>query len=320
MRVIFMGTPEFAVPSLKSIAAESGDFELALVVTGADKPRRNRHSEPEPTPVKKAALELGLPVYESDDVNAPEFLETVARHKPDVIVVAAFRILPPEVFGIPPLGTFNLHASLLPAFRGAAPINWSIISGESRTGVTTFFLQKTVDTGNIILMQETGIGPEENASELTARLSLIGADVVVKTLRLIGSGSVNAARQDDSLATRAPKLTRENTRIIWDQPVRRLHDFVRGLALRPGAWTTFNEKIVKIYRAFPLDSAHVRDDRAQQQPAGPGSLDIEGDRLFVKGSDGWLEILQLQAEGKKTMAAAEFLRGLRHADEPLRFS
>jgi len=318
MRVVFMGTPDFAVPSLRRIAAEGTEFELVLVVTGCDKPRRNRNSEPEPTPVKKAALELGLPVYETDDVRSPEFAATVAGCCPDVIVVAAFRILPPEVFELPTLGTFNLHGSLLPAYRGAAPVNWAIINGDKRTGVTTFFLQQSVDTGNVIAADDTPIGPDENATELLVRLSEIGAGTVVRTLSMIKAGTVVPLKQDDSLATRAPKLNRENTRIDWHQPVQRLHDFIRGLALKPSAWTIFGDKSLKIYRARPFTGPDA--SIAVGAPVAPGTLTVAGGCLLVRGEDGWLELLSVQAEGKKAMDGESFARGLRFGGEPLCFS
>ncbi|NTV03273.1 MAG: methionyl-tRNA formyltransferase [Chlorobiaceae bacterium] len=318
MRVVFMGTPDFAVPSLRRIAAESSEFELVLVVTGCDKPRRNRNSEPEPTPVKKAALELGLPVYETDDVRSPEFAATVAGCRPDVIVVAAFRILPPEVFELPTLGTFNLHGSLLPAYRGAAPVNWAIINGDKRTGVTTFFLQQSVDTGNVIAADDTPIGPDENATELLVRLSEIGAGTVVRTLSMIKAGTVVPLKQDDSLATRAPKLNRENTRIDWHQPVQRLHDFIRGLALKPSAWTIFGDKSLKIYRARPFTGPDA--SIVVGAPVAPGTLTVAGGCLLVRGEDGWLELLSVQAEGKKALDGESFARGLRFGGEPLCFS
>jgi methionyl-tRNA formyltransferase len=306
-----MGTPEFAVPSLHRIAAMTPQFETVLVVTGSDKPRRSKNSPPEPTPVKQAALELGLPVFESDDVTSPEFAATVAASKPDVIVVAAFRILPPEVFELPPLGTFNLHGSLLPAYRGAAPVNWSIINGDLETGVTTFFLRKSVDTGNIITMDRTPIGPDENASELLLRLSEIGAGTVGRTLAMIVGGAVTPQKQDERLATKAPKLTRDNTRIDWHQPVQRLHDFIRGLALKPTAWTTFGGKSLKIYKARPFVTDIAPDE--------PGALRIADGRLLAAGSDGWLELLSVQPEGKKAMDGESLARGLRAREEALRF-
>ncbi len=313
MRIIFMGTPEFAVPSLQAIAAENSAFELVLVVTGKDKPRKNKHSNPEPSAVKRAALALGLLVYEIDDVTDPDFAAVVAAQRPDVIVVAAFRILPPAVYEQASLGAFNLHASLLPAYRGAAPINWSIIKGEKDTGVTTFFLQQRVDTGNIILQEKTPIAPDENAADLTRRLSEIGARVVVQTLHQIADGGVNVSGQNEALASRAPKLTRDNTRINWSQPVTAINDLIRGLALKPAAWTTFQGKTMKIFSACPAALS------IEIPSASPGTMLADKSRLYASGSDGWIELLSLQLEGRKPMEASEFLRGFRHDAEVLFF-
>jgi len=312
MRIIFMGTPEFAVPSLQAIASENSAFELVLVVTGKDKPRKSKHADAEPSPVKIAALALGLPVYEVDDVTDPDFAATIAAHKPDVIVVAAYRILLPSVYEQAALGAFNLHASLLPAYRGAAPINWSIIKGEKETGVTTFFLQQRVDTGNIILQEKTPIAPDENATNLTRRLSEIGASVVVNTLHQIFSGSVSVSGQNEALASRAPKLTRDNTRINLAQPVAAINDFIRGLALKPAAWTTFQGKTIKIFRASPAALFDIPS-------VSPGTMLVDRSRLYASGTNGWLELLSLQLEGRKPMEASEFLRGLRHDAETLFF-
>lgn len=313
MRIVYMGTPGFAVPSLEAIAALPEEFEIALVVTGADKPRRKKGAPPEPTPVKQAALALGLPVYETDDVKDPAFAERIRHLRPDVIVVAAFRILPPAVYEAALLGAFNLHASLLPAYRGAAPINWAIIEGEAESGVTTFFLQRQVDTGNVILTQKSPIGPDESAEEYADRLSQIGAGAVVESLRRIAGGPIEVTEQNDALATRAPKLTRENTRIDWSRPVRRIHDFVRGLSRRPTAWTTLDGKTMKLFRTAVAEERHHLGEPV------PGTLFIDGDRLFAACSDGWLELLELQLEGKKPMEAAGFLRGFRAENEELRF-
>ncbi len=312
MRIIFMGTPEFAVPSLQAIAAENSAFELVLVVTGKDKPRKSKHADAEPSSVKIAALGLCLPVYEIDDVTDPDFAAMVASHQPDVIVVAAFRILPPAVYEQAALGAFNLHASLLPAYRGAAPINWSIIKGEKETGVTTFFLQQRVDTGNIILQEKTPIAPDENAAALTRRLSEIGARVVVQTLHQIADGNVSVSRQNDAFASRAPKLTRDNTRINWVQPVAAINDGIRGLALKPAAWTTFQGKTMKIFSASPAALSSIPS-------ASPGTIFADRSRLYASGTDGWLELLSLQVEGRKPMEASEFLRGFRHDAEALFF-
>lgn len=317
MRIIFMGTPWFAVPSLRAIAEADNDFEIVLVVTGKDKPRRSRRSEPEPTPVKRAARELGVTVLEIDDVKEPRFAGTVARYRPDVIVVAAFRVLPPSVFEQARLGSFNLHASLLPRYRGAAPVNWAIINGDKETGVTTFFLRKTVDTGNIILQKKTLIEPDETAGELTERLAVIGAGVVVNTLRLIRDGRVEPSLQDDARATKAPKLTSENTRIDWAEPVDAICDFVRGLSPKPSAWTVFNHRKVKIYKVVAAD---YQLPEPEEQVMVPGNLSVEGNHLFVMGLDGWVEILSLQMEGKRKMDAVEFCCGFRCEEECPSFS
>jgi len=305
MRIIFMGTPEFAVPSLQAIVAEGNEFELVLVVTGSDKPRRNKHSTPEPSPVKQTAISLGLPVYETDDVTSQDFIDRVAEARPDVIVVAAFRILPAAVYEQATFGAFNLHGSLLPAYRGAAPINWAIIRGEQETGVTTFFLQQRVDTGNVILQEKMLIDPAENATDIARRMSLIGARAVVDTLHLIASGKVVLSPQNDALASKAPKLNRDNTRISWSQPLRVVNDFIRGLALKPTAWTTFNGKTLKIFRAAP-------EPFLEQTRSAPGMVFVDNGRLYASCSDGWIEVQSLQLEGRKPMEAGEFLRGFRY--------
>ena len=305
MRIIFMGTPEFAVPSLKAIVAEGNEFELVLVVTGSDKPRRNKHSTPEPSPVKQTAISLGLPVYETDDVTSQDFIDRVTAERVDVIVVAAFRILPPAVYEQAAFGAFNLHGSLLPAYRGAAPINWAIIRGERETGVTTFFLQQRVDTGNVILQEKMMIESSENATDLARRMSAIGARVVVDTLHLIASGKVALSPQNDALASKAPKLNRDNTRIAWSQPLRVVNDFIRGLALKPTAWTTFNGKTLKIFRAAP-------DPCLELTLSAPGMVFVGNGRLYASCSDGWIEVQSLQLEGRKPMEAGEFLRGFRY--------
>ena len=305
MRIIFMGTPQFAVPSLKAIAAADDHFELVLVVTGSDKPRRNKHAEAEPSPVKQTAMSRGFTVYETDDVTSQEFADIVAAQRADVIVVAAFRILPSAVFEQASLGAFNLHASLLPAYRGAAPINWAMIKGEHETGVTTFFLQQRVDTGNVILQEKMLIEPAENATDLATRLSEAGARIVVDTLHLIASRKVVVYRQDETLVSKAPKLTRDNTRIKWSQSAKAVNDFIRGLAMKPTAWTTFNGKTMKIFKAIAAPSPETT-------PASPGTIVVEHGRLYASCSDGWLELLSLQLEGRKPMEASEFLRGFRH--------
>ncbi|NTW50339.1 MAG: methionyl-tRNA formyltransferase [Chlorobiales bacterium] len=304
MNVIFMGTPDFSVPSLKKIIQSDLNITLSLVVTSPDKPRQNARSEPQPTPVKRAALELGLPVLEVEDIKSPEFAAKIREAQPDVIVVVAFRILPEQVFTIPTKGTFNLHASLLPKYRGAAPINWAIINGDKESGVTTFFIQQKVDTGTMILQRKTAIGENETATELAVRLADIGAEAVVETLRMIAQNQVQPAFQDDALATKAPKLTKENTRIEWGKSATRVFDFIRGLADRPTAWTMFEGKMVKIYSAAPC--AHRETDSV-----APGTWLIRDGKLMASCGNEPLEVLSLQIEGKNRMSSTDFLRGYR---------
>ncbi len=300
MNVVFMGTPEFAVPSLRKIAASND--RVSLVVTSPDKPREGAKSTPEPTPVKRAARELSLPVLEIDDLKSPSFEQALREVAPDVIVVVAFRILPPHLFSIPTKGIFNLHASLLPKYRGAAPINWAIINGEKETGVTTFFLQEKVDTGNIILQKRIEIAPDETAADLSKKLSRLGADAVVETLQRISNGTVDPVEQDNMLATKAPKLFRDNTKIDWAKSADDVNNFIRGLAERPTAWTTFNGKQVKIFQARPS---------RLENTGAPGAWRIENNSLIVNCGAGTVEILSMQVEGKKRLTAEEFLRGYR---------
>ncbi len=295
-----MGTPEFAVPSLKKIV-EAG-FEIALVVTSPDKPRRSANDDPEPTPVKKVAQSLALRVLEVEDLKSPDFERMLRTVQPDVMVVVAFRILPKEIFTIPTKGTFNLHASLLPKYRGAAPINWAIINGETETGVTTFFLQEKVDTGNMILQKSLTIQPNEVATELAMRLSELGAEAVVETLHLIKTDSFHLIQQDGSLATKAPKLTKENTRIDWTKSAREVFNFIRGLSERPTAWTTLDEKMFKIYRAALF---------SETERGEAGKWILGDETLYVQCGSGMIELLSLQQEGKKRMRVSDFLRGYR---------
>lgn len=299
MKIVFMGTPEFAVPSLKGIV-EAG-FEVAAVVTNPDEPR-GRGLKVYPPAIKTAGTELGLPVIQTPSVKDPGFVKTLSDLAPDLIVVVAFRILPKEVFTIPPLGTFNLHASLLPRYRGAAPINWAIINGERETGVTTFFLDEKVDTGRIILQKRTPIGDNESAGELAARLSVLGAEAVVDTIKTILSGDVPQIEQNGSLATKAPKISKDDCLIDWNRRAGDVHNFIRGFSPEPAAYTFMKGKLVKIYRT------RLTSDKAVRQP---GELSVEGGNLRVSCADDFLEIVELQLEGKKKLDAHDFLRGAR---------
>ncbi|MCS7014272.1 MAG: methionyl-tRNA formyltransferase [Chloroherpetonaceae bacterium] len=300
LRTVFMGTPEFAVPSLRKIVASG--YEVPLVVTSPDKPRQSAKSQAEPTPVKKTAQELGLSVLEVEDLSSPEFEAALRRVEPDAIAVVAFRILPPHIFSIPKKGIFNLHASLLPKYRGAAPINWAIINGEKETGVTTFFLQEKVDTGEMIVQKRLEIFPDEVATELAARLAVLGAEAVVETLELIQQGTVKTIPQDHSQATKAPKLTKENTQINWNEPAQKVHQFICGLSERPAAWTTLEGKLVKLYRSRLVET-HEKGEA--------GRWHISGNTLYVWCGEGMIEVLSLQFEGKKRLRTSDFLHGYR---------
>ncbi|MEX0746427.1 MAG: methionyl-tRNA formyltransferase [Rhodothermales bacterium] len=299
MRIIFMGTPEFAVPSLERLA--HAGYRPVAVVTGPDRPR-GRGQVVTPTPVKQAALRLGIEtVLQPESVKDPAFADEIRRLEPDLIVVVAFRILPAAVFTSARLGAFNLHGSLLPKYRGAAPINHAVMHGEPETGVTTFFLKEQVDTGNIILKKSLPIGPDETAGEVHDRMMEIGADAVLETVRLIDRGEAVPLPQDDALSTPAPKIHREDCRIRWDRPADVVHNQIRGLSPHPGAWTMHDENLLKIYRTRQSGPPHTATT--------PGEIVEVGERLIVACSEGTLEILELQQEGRKALRAEEFLRG-----------
>ena len=296
MRIIFMGTPDFAVPSLELLAQRG--YKPVAVVTGPDRPR-GRGQRVTPTPVKAAAERLGIEtILQPESVKAPAFAEAVAALTPDVIVVVAFRILPPSVYTAARRGAFNLHGSLLPRYRGAAPINHAVMAGDTETGVTTFFLQEKVDTGNIILKRRMPIGPDETAGEVHDRMKVLGAEAVLETVRRIEAGTAEAVPQEGTEATPAPKIFKEDCRIAWDQPAARVHNFVRGLAPYPGAWTLHGETLLKIYRT-----------RLTEAAGAAGAVVEAGERLVVACGEGAVDILEVQQEGRRRLAAADFLRG-----------
>jgi methionyl-tRNA formyltransferase len=299
LKIVFMGTPEFAVPSLKAIV-EAG-HEVAAVVTNQDEPQ-GRGLKVLPSPVKSSALELGLPVIQVSSLKAPEFISRVQSLSPDLMVVVAFRILPREVYSIPKIGAFNLHASLLPKYRGAAPINWAIINGEEETGVTTFFLDDKVDTGTVILQKQTQIGENETAGELSSRLSVLGAEAVVETLERIQNGNLKPMNQDNSLSTKAPKIGKLDCVIDWQKPAAVVHNFIRGFSPEPGAYTFLGTKIVKVIKTVLPHEPTVLPS---------GTIEIRSGRFFVACSGGFVELLELQMEGKRKLASADFLRGAR---------
>jgi methionyl-tRNA formyltransferase len=298
MKIIFMGTPDFALPTLLALFQSS--HEITLVVTGIDKPR-GRGQRVIPTPVKVQAMDFDLPVYQPESLKSPEVSTHLKKYAADLYVVVAFRILPQAVIEIPGRGVINLHASLLPLYRGAAPIQWALLNGETRTGVTTFFIEKGVDTGDIILQKGIDIDPEDNAGTLHDKLAVIGAEIVLETVELIDGGAAPRRRQTGD-ATRAPKITREMCQIDWKNSVETIMNQIRAFSPHPGAFAYLGDKLVKIYRA--------RQNPAKSS-AKFGSLQIqEGNRLLGRCGDGWLEILEIQQEGKKKLNTDEFIRGI----------
>jgi len=296
-RILFMGTPEFAVPSLTGLV--DAGYSIVGVVTGPDKPR-GRGQKLSSTPVKETALRFNLPLLQPDTVKDPSFAEQVRILEPDVAVVVAFRILPRAVFSLPRLGTFNLHASLLPKYRGAAPINWAIINGETETGVTTFFLEDRVDTGMLLVQERIPIEPEDDAGAIHDRLAILGARVVCLTVDQITRGSVLPVPQDAGSATPAPKIFKEHCRIGWSQPAETVRNLIRGLSPAPGAWCLHSDRLIKIFRAKV---------GAPCGTAAPGTLMVEGEEVSVTTADKRLILLELQQEGRRRMTSSEFLRG-----------
>lgn len=293
-----MGTASFAVPSLEILIANH--HPVIAVVTGVDKPR-GRGREVSPTPVKIAAQRHKLPIHQPANLADGAFVGTLRELAPDLMVVVAFRILPRDVFTIPTLGAFNLHASLLPKYRGAAPINWAIINGESETGVTTFLLEEKVDTGGILLQARLPILPEDTAGSLHDRLADVGAELVLHTVRLIEQGKATPRKQDDALATPAPKIFKDDCRIRWDRPALQVHNFVRGLSPLPCAHSFHKDRLIKVHRTRITGEA-VRN-------APPGTVISVHPAVTVATSAGAIEVLELQQEGRKRMHADEFLRG-----------
>ena len=312
LRIVFMGTPDFAVASLQRLL--DAGCSVVVVVTAPDRPS-GRGLRSTPSPVKKAAEAAGLPVLQPEKLRNPAFLEQLASYQADLQVVVAFRMLPEVVWAMPRVGTFNLHGSLLPQYRGAAPVNWVLINGETETGVTTFFIEKEIDTGQMIFQDHEPIYPDDTAGTLHDRLMERGADLVLKTVRAIEAGQYPRTPQPtaDNLKT-APKLSRETTEINWNRSVLDIRNFVRGLSPYPTAWTVINGKPFKVYALSVADDSPGRSASAVDLPfaAEPGQAYTDNKKtILVRATDGWLSIDSLQAEGKRHMSAEEFLRGNR---------
>lgn len=314
LRIVFMGTPHFSVGILQAIKAAG--MNLVGIVTVADKPA-GRGQLMHESPVKQFAVENNIPVLQPLKLKDTEFLSELEALQADVFVVVAFRMLPTEVWKMPKKGTFNLHASLLPDYRGAAPINWSIINGDRKTGVSTFFIDEAIDTGNVIGQTEMSISENESAGELHDRMIQVGGDLVVETLQRIANNEVNPIPQTE-LGTSmrpAPKLFKENTQIDWNAKPEAIHNLIRGLNPYPAAWTTWKNskgelKNVKVFRTLISDQT------------GSGSLQLSSTKtqLFVDTNGTQLEIVEFQVEGKKKMTAKEWLVGNSSSDWSISFN
>jgi len=302
LRILFMGTPEFAVPSLEGLVQHG--YSPAAVVTAPDKPS-GRGRKLRPSAVKIAAEKHGIPVLQPEKLRSEEFQKQIEEFQINLMVVVAFRMLPESVWSYPEYGTFNLHASLLPQYRGAAPINWAIINGEHETGVTTFFLKHKIDTGDIILQAKEPISEEETAGELYERLMHRGAKLVVDTVKKIETNDVVPVAQptlDPGSVREAPKIFKEDCEIDWTGTKEEVNNFVRGLAPYPAAWTNMNGKKLKIFQVRPTLLNHA------DEPAGTVDTD-QKTYLHVKCADAWLSIDELQPEGKRKMKTEDFFRG-----------
>ena len=325
LRIVFMGTPEFAAHSLQTLI--DGGYNVVAVVTQPDKPVGRHASVLSQPPVKQLALKHSIPILQPEKMKDPDFLEALESYHADLQVVVAFRMLPEIVWAMPKLGTFNVHAALLPQYRGAAPINWAVINGERETGVTTFFLDHDIDTGRIIMQKRLAIPDDADAEYVHDNLMLLASQVAVETIdqMIAADGKIPSRPQEEFIDTdtvlhHAPKIFKDTCRINWQQTAKRVYDFVRGLSPYPGAWTTLmpsvpstdkqKEQVVKIFKTTKT---------SRSSTAQPGTIIIENRQMFVNTADYQLEIIDLQLSGKRRMAVRDFLNGWKSADQALMF-
>jgi methionyl-tRNA formyltransferase len=297
-----MGTPQFAIPSLEKLIGSK--HQVVGVVTVPDKPKGRGRKLAE-SPVKEFSQRHDLLVLTPTSLKDEDFVHNLRELRPDLMLVVAFRILPEVVFTIPPLGTVNLHASLLPRYRGAAPINWAIMNGETQTGLTTFFIKKKVDTGDMIMQREVNIDPEETFGELHDRMAQLGAEVLLKTVEMIDRGEVEPIKQDDSLASAAPKITPEHCCIDWSRSAQDIKNQIRGLAPSPAAFTHCRGKMLKIFKARVIGDEPFSEDFGQVMDSD------EKESVWIKTGRGFLSLLELQPEGKRRITVQDFVRGYR---------
>jgi methionyl-tRNA formyltransferase len=312
LRIIFMGTPEFAVETLQALV--ENDYNVVAVVTQPDKPVGRHGSVLQPSQVKQYALEHGLPVLQPEKMKDPEFVEQLRSYNANLQVVVAFRMLPEVVWAMPEYGTFNVHAALLPQYRGAAPINWAVINGETETGVTTFFLDHDIDTGRIIMKKHFPIPDDANVEYVYDGLMHLGAEICMETLEAIVAADGHPAsipQEECAELKAAPKIFKETCQIDWNQPAKRIYDFVRGLSPYPGAWTVLKDEkggdtVLKIFRTTKTDKQV--NDRV-------GTLMADRKHLYIACADAWLQIDELQLAGKKRMDAQAFLNGMKEIEK-----
>ena len=298
LRIVYMGSPEFAVPGLEAI--HKSPHEICAVVSGFDK-RRGRGNQTSPTPVKQKAIDLDIPVFEAEDMRSQELHDYISDLNPDMIVIVAFKILPSSLIAVPKIGAINLHASLLPAYRGAAPIHHAVIQGEEKTGNTIFFLDSKIDTGEILLQKEIPIGQNETTGEVYERLMHLGGEMLPEALDLISGGEYTLSKQDDSLASKAPKIFPDDAKIDLDLDALSIHNLIRGMSPFPGAWGLLDGKKLKIYRTEIQNTASTNK--------ATGRLFIEDGKAYLECKDGALILSELQYEGRQRMNGYDFLLG-----------
>ena len=299
MKIVFMGTPDFALASLDKLI--DGGYEIAAVVTQPDRPK-GRGKKLTPPPVKERALGAGLRVLQPERVKDSGFIEALKELSPDIIIVVAYgQILPEEIINLPAMGCINVHASLLPKYRGAAPINWCIINGESRTGVTTMYMDKGMDTGDILLQRETEIGEDETAGELHDRLAVLGADLLLETLDGLQRNEVERRAQDHSAATYAPQLDRETGRVDWNLDAKSIYNIIRGTNPWPGCYTVYKGERMKLWEAKVLEQKS-RGTAGKVLEAGHGGM-------LVQAGSGTLLVTKIQMPSSRVMTVDEYLRG-----------
>lgn len=313
LRIVFMGTPDFAVASLKALV--DGGYNIVGVITAPDKPA-GRGNQLTQSSVKKYALENNLQILQPEKLKNPDFLAELKNLKADLQVVVAFRMLPEAVWNMPPLGTFNLHGSLLPQYRGAAPLNWAVINGETKTGVTTFLLDHEIDTGKILFKSETPIGENETVGEVHDRLMKIGANLVVETVDAIAEGNIQPIPQTELIEAttikHAPKIYKEDCKIDWNKDVETIRNLIRGLSPYPAAWTNLVNVKTGIEIMTKLFFAQKENS---EKTDFPGTIKSDGKTcLNVACQNGWLQITDLQIAGKKRMKTEEFLRGFQQIE------